>query len=471
MKKWKKITASLLCILCLFPALRVNAVEMGDAKKKFLFEDGDIVGFLGDSITHVEYTGISYQEFIYNYYITRYPKWSLEFRNLGTSSYMASDAVALYRGERKVWDAELKGITKAVVMFGMNEALHEVAPETYTKNMRELVKILTDMGLEAEDIILVAPTPYDQTRSSNYADENTLYETTDDFLSQYVPRLKALAAELGTRYVDLHTPMLLVTSIVQERIPDDTLTVTDNIHPNAMGNVIAGYFFLEQQGADNEVAFVRITEEGEARTEKAQVKRVKRKGDRYIRYKYQADSLPMAVSYEFHEATQYFDIIDEISQERLQVDGLKADGAYLLYINHAMVGKYRGEDLAKGINLTDCDLNPRQETAKEIEMLNQEWQRVSADYRAQVRKAAAHEISQEELDAAYEGWKGKTEALLGEMYEIARNGAETTYTVEIVSEDYHVWMDHELWQWAVAAAIFLIAVGGGIFLVRRKRKL
>ena len=36
-----------------------------------MFEDGDVVGFIGDSITQVEYTGISYQEFIYNYYITQ----------------------------------------------------------------------------------------------------------------------------------------------------------------------------------------------------------------------------------------------------------------------------------------------------------------------------------------------------------------------------------------------------------------
>jgi len=470
MKKWKSITAVLLCVLCLLPGTAAAAEETGDTGQEFLFEDGDVVGFIGDSITHVEYTGISYQEFIYNYYITRYPGWSLEFRNLGTSSYTAADAVALYREKKGIRDAELDGITKAVVMFGMNEALHMTSPEAYIKNIQELVKLLEERGLKPEDIILVAPTPYDQTRSSNYAEDGKLHETTDDLLGQYAPRLKSLASELGTHYVDLHTPMLWVTGIVQNKISDDTLTITDNVHPNAMGNVMAGFFFLKQQGADSQVASVRITAEGKAETREAVVKGLRRKGDRYIRYKYQADSLPMAVSYEFHEATQYMDVIDELSQELLQVDGLKAAVSYSVYINHFMIGEYTGEELGKGINLTDCDLNPRQAAAKEIEVLNQEWQRVSADYRAQVRKAAKGEITQEELDVSYESWRGGTEAIRDEMYEIARENAEKTYKVEIVSKDYHVWMGQEVWHWAAAAAAFLLAVAACVVLIYKRKK-
>ena len=100
-KKLKKV----LCLLCACSLLAAPGISTEANEKKtaeeslakywgersaepFLFEDGDVVGFIGDSITHVEYTGISYQEFIYNYYMTRYPQWELEFRNLGTASYM-----------------------------------------------------------------------------------------------------------------------------------------------------------------------------------------------------------------------------------------------------------------------------------------------------------------------------------------------------------------------------------------------
>jgi len=485
MKKWKNTAVALLSALCLLPGTDAAAADkelevenelereldsMIPCTEEFLFEDGDVVGFIGDSITHVEYTGVSYQEFIYNYYITRYPQWNLEFRNLGTSSYTAKDAVELYRKEKGIQDAEIDGITKAVVMFGMNEALAGTSAGKYVKNIRELVELLNERGLENEDIILVAPTPYDQTRSSNYTEDGKIRETTDDLLSEYVPELKALAEELGTHFVDLHTPMLWVTEIVQGVIPDDTLTITDNVHPNAMGNTLAGFFFLYQQGADKEVAAVHLTSDGNAETEKAAVKGLKRKGDRYIRFKYQADSLPMAVSYEFFQATQYFEIIDEISREYLQVDGLKSSVNYSVYMNHYMIGEYSGKELKEGINLTNCDLSPRQAAAKEIEVLNQQWQLVSAEYRAQVRKAAKHEISQEELDAAYREWQGETEAIRNEMYEIARENASKTYTVEIVSEDYHVWMGHEVWQWIAGAfAVLLAGCAGGCLIYRTKK--
>lgn len=484
MRKWKRCAALFLSLLFLLPILPVTAKEkktdvekelerMIPCTEEFMFEDGDIVGFIGDSITHVEYTGISYQEFIYNYYITRYPEWNLEFRNLGTASYKVSDALALYGDEKGIQDPAIEGITKAVVMFGMNEALEHVTVETYIRNMRKLVKVLNERGLENEDIILVAPTPYDQTRSSNYAEEGTLIETTDDIISQYVPELKKLSEELGTFYIDLHTPMLWVTEIVQSKIADDTLTVTDNVHPNAMGNTFAGFFFLYQQGAGKDVSGICITEEREIQTEHAVVQLQKVKGERYLRLKYKLESLPMAVSYEFHEATQYFEIIDEISQEELQVEGLNPEKTYTIYMNYLPVGTYTGEMLAEGVNLTDCDLNPQQEAAKKIEVLNQQWQAASADYRSVIRDATKKggTATQEDVNEAYKVWRSNTESLKEQMYAIARKHVGKTYTIEIVSEDYHIWMGQEVWRWAVeAAALAMLAGMCGYLVWRRKQK-
>lgn len=486
MKKWKRLAALFLCMLFLLPDTMVLAAEEKTKVQKeldeiipcteeFLFEDGDIVGFIGDSITHVEYTGISYEEFLYNYYITRYPDWDLEFRNLGTASYKASDAVALYGDEEGIWDPAIEGITKAVIMFGMNEGLENVPVNTYIQNMRRLVEVLNKRGLANEDIILVAPTPYDQTRSSNYAEDGGLIECTDNLIGEYVPKLKALAKELGTHYVDLHTPMLWVTEIVQNRIPDDTLTVTDNVHPNAMGNTIAGFFFLYQQGAENEVSSICITEDETAVVENARVKKLKRKGDRYIRFHYQAPCLPMAVSYEFHEATQYFSIIDEISWENLQAEGLDPEGSYTVHMDGLPVAEFTGEELGKGVNLTDLDLNPMQMAAKKIEVLNQQWQTLSSDYRSVVREATKKGtvLTQADVDAAYEAWSAGTDAVRREMYAIARENAGKTYCVEIVSEDYHVWMGQEIWYWGAEIAIAAAVAGLGGFLIwrgRRKRR-
>ena len=480
MKKWKKCLSALICAAVLFPADAVCAsgsddklerelVQVMPAKADCMFEDGDVVGFIGDSITQVDYTGISYQEFIYNYYITRHPDWKLEFRNLGTASYMASDAVRLYSESAVVTDRAIDGINKAVIMFGMNEALHDWSASSYIHSIDQLVKLLNKKGIDNDHIILVAPTPYDQTRSSNYREDGSKKHRDDDLLYEYAGELKILADELGTHYIDLHTPMLWVTDIVQQMIPDDTLTVTDNVHPNAMGNTLAGFFFLYQQGAGKEVASVKIGEDKSAEARNAEVTKLKRKGDRYVTFRYQPESLPMAVTYEFDQATQYFEVIDEISREDLQVKGLHPDITYRLYMNQILVGQYKGSELAEGINLTNLDLNPGQEAAKQMETLNQAWHTTSSEYRAVVRQAMKGQADQTAVDEAYEAWNGKALALIGQMYDIAEKSTEHARIVEVVSEDYHVWMGHEIWQW-IAGSIAAVAAAGGYLLWRKRRK-
>lgn len=486
MRKTFKRALCLLCAFSLLMAAGVQAEAKGEKeenfeqywgerpeKAPFLFEDGDVVGFIGDSITHVEYTGISYQEFIYNYYVTRYPDWELEFRNLGTASYMAADAVRLFGGSAHIYDRAMLGINKAVIMFGMNEALHEWSAERYIQSINQLVQLLNKNGIGNEDIILVAPTPYDQTRSSNYTEDGEQKEDTDDLLCEYTGELKILSEELGTHYIDLHTPMLWVTGIAQSRIPDDTLTVTDNVHPNAMGSTLAGFFFLYQQGAGKTVAKASIAEDGAVSTKRASVWKVKKKGERYLSFCYKTGSLPMAVSYEFNQATQYFEVIDAISEEKLTVEGLKPEMNYTVYMDHVPVTACKGTELAEGINLTNLDASPRQGAAKRIEVLNQRWQQVSADYRSVVRLAVKGENTQEDVDAAYQQWKLETRAIREEMYEICRTAAHKTHKVEIVSDGYHVFLGYELWIWAVAAVLCLGAAGTGVWTLkhyRRKRK-
>ena len=223
MKKWEIGILILVCMAFLFSPKEVLAVEEGSGvsegldelispREEFLFEDGDVVGFIGDSITHVEYTEVSYQEFLYNYYITRYPKWDLEFRNLGTGSFTAANVLELYGGEKDIYDAELDGITKAVIMLGMNEALTGVSAKEYIANIHALTELLQERGLQCEDIILVSSTPFDQTRTSNYQEGGQMDQHFDDLLSEYTSGLRILAEKLGTKYIDLHTQLLWATT-------------------------------------------------------------------------------------------------------------------------------------------------------------------------------------------------------------------------------------------------------------------
>lgn len=441
--------------------------------EEFLFEDGDIVGFIGDSITHVEYTEISYQEFLYNYYITRYPEWELEFRNLGIGSFTARDALELYSGEKGIYDAELEGITKAVIMLGMNEALTGVDAEEYIANIQALTELLREQGLEYEDMILVAPTPFDQTRTSNYPEEGQKNENIDDALSEYTSRLRILAKKLGTKYVDLHTPMLWATTLLQKENGDATLTIDDSVHPSGAGNVLAGFFFLNQQGAGEKVATVRISEDGQIVAENAQVKALKQSGNRYVRFSYRPYSLPVAVPVEVKTADQYFGMLDQISQEVFQIEGLNWDTKYTVYMNHVPIGEFTGAELGQGVNLASCDWNPGQVAAKDIEALNQEWHRISAKYRAVLRKSTKEEreATQEEVNTAYEKWEKKSRELREQMYDIARDSAIRTYKVEIISENAHVWMGQELEEWLIEITVVLAILAVCVVAWRHRKQL
>lgn len=486
MKKWRLYGLGLtfFCVCFLFFKGEILATESENTEEKrleelipigekFLFEDGDIVGFIGDSITHVEYTEISYQEFLYNYYITRYPKWKLEFRNLGTGSFMASDVLELYNGEKGIYDAELEGITKAVIMLGMNEALSGVSAEEYISNIQAVTELLRNRGLKYEDIILVAPTPFDQTRTSNYPEEGQMNAHFDDAVSEYTSRIRILAKKLGTKYIDLHTPMLWATTILQKDNGEATLTIDDSVHPSGAANVLAGYFFLRQQGAEEIVASVRISENGQIVTENAQVKSLKQSGDRYVRFSYQPHSLPVAVPLEVKTADQYFGMLDQISQEILQVESLNWDTTYTVCMNHVPVGEFTGAELGQGVNLASYDWNLGQVAAKDIETLNQKWHKVSAKYRAVLRKSTREKkgATQEDVNAAYAEWEEESRELREEMYDIARSSVDKAYVVEIISEDAHVWMGQELKEWVAEGITALLFLGVLVFVWRHRKQL
>ena len=80
-----------------------------------------------------------------------------------------------------------------------------------------------------------------------------------------------------------------------------------------------------------------------------------------------------------------------------------------------------------------------------------------------------HEATQEDVDEAYNQWVATTEAIRAQMFDIAENYTERTVIVEVVSEDYHVFMGREVWQWLVGAAAF-VAAAGTLVLWRKRRK-
>ena len=133
-----------------------------------LFQDGDRVCFVGNSITS---NGEFYHN-IYQYYVTRFPKNHIEFLNCGISGDVTSGIL-----KRLDFDILSHNPTHAVIMIGMNDVnrslyganistntdtinKRELAINSYKKNAEQIVKKLLDLGVI---VILQKPSIYDQT--------------------------------------------------------------------------------------------------------------------------------------------------------------------------------------------------------------------------------------------------------------------------------------------------------------------
>lgn len=404
--------------------------KAGSVEPLTFYEAGDVVGFIGDSITHVEYSSINYVEFLYNYYLSRFPNREVEFRNLGVSSYKASDILDIY--DR---DPAFRNLGKAVIMLGMNEALQGVPTETYITNMGRLVERLKEDGMKGEDILVLAPTPYDQTCSANFDANGNPYRMTDNALTEYTEQLAVKTQEWGVHYVDLHTPMLELTQEIQKESTDNTLTVWDCVHPNAMGQMVMAYHILKAQGADPTVSELLISQDGETESKKGEVTDFYR-GEKGLCWNWKPECLPMAMTFEFQEFDQLFDLVGELNLEILQIQGLEEDGSYRIAMDKEEVGVYSGAELAAGVNLAVPEANPQQMMMQFVELQNQKWHENSAQYRKIVRFATmaepTHTMAQ--MKEAYEDWKEEDIRLRNEMYDMVQDEARKTYHVTVTPE-------------------------------------
>jgi len=96
-----------IALLTLMSALLVQGSARGQ-----LFEDGETVCFLGDSITHVG----TYHSMVCAYYLTRFPDRTIRFVNAGVAGDTAGGALG-----RLKEDVISRKPTSVAVMFGMND--------------------------------------------------------------------------------------------------------------------------------------------------------------------------------------------------------------------------------------------------------------------------------------------------------------------------------------------------------------
>jgi len=332
-----------------------------------MFADGEVVCFLGDSITN----GGRYQRVIQDYYLTRFPGSTIRFVNAGRSGDTAGGS--LRRLKEDVIDIEP---TSVAVMFGMNDvgrgyyvadpdanlARKEASLEGYRKNMETLTARIRS-GAGEPTLFFMTPSPFDQTAVN---DRNNNQPGCNDGLGHCAQIVRELAAENHATLVEFHAPMTAFNLQQQREDPRYTIVGPDRVHPGSPGLLMMAWLFLKQQGAPSLVSRVAVDAASGrvSASENAEVTAVATQANG-VTFTVLAKALPFPVSRDAGTILDQLPIEEDLNQELLSVTGLAA-GMYLLKIDGTDVGHYSAADLSEGIRLGFNDATPQYKQAQEV---------------------------------------------------------------------------------------------------------
>lgn len=453
------------------------------------FQKGDVIGFWGDSITHAEYSEVNYTHVLYNYYVTHMPEEEIELRNLGVGGAQLRHGLELYEK-----DPMSKGLDKAVLEYGINDLkkyfyetpesyadgaeAREDNLEEYQGNLSAFLEKLQEDGVEKADVsIATLPIPYDaSTIGETGALKGPQYRTPEGF-ERMSETARKYAEQQGIGLIEFHKPLLELTESLGGEDPVGKLLCEDRMHLNTSGQIYLSYLFLEQQGVLKDVSKVEI-KEGRIHSEDAEVSHL-RQGEGYLYYDYRADRLPMGISEEYREADKDLNILDKLNREIIQVQGLKEDAVYDIYITGKQIGSYSGREFNEGVNIANLEGNPAQQWAAAIEGMNRGRRVAELAYRKKVQDftdCGSGAVTEAEILEAFEAWHKEDQAYRQDMYQLARQEIEITERIAIVQqgaaapEDAFAAPGKSYKRMAAAGFAAAAVMGGCLFCVWRRRR-
>lgn len=425
----------LACVVSLCAGMHVEAAEATESVKDAeceaaisLFEDGDVVGFIGDSITHAQYCSVNYVETLYQYYLSRFPEREVEFRNLGTAGFKACDVLNIYDQ-----DPAFGGINKAVIMLGTNEAILKTSTADYISNMEALIERLKLDGMEGADILVLSPPICDEM----YA--KSAYWAFEDRILQYLDALAQKTAEWGVNYLDIHTPLAELTAQVRKENPTFTITVKDAIHPSEIGQQLIAYYILKAQGADCDSTEIWVPGEGDAKEELEEYSDYFRT-EKGLYLPLDTEWLPIAETEKLKEFLDFYEPASSLYQKRLRVTGLPEECIYRVFVGEDMAGSYTGAELKDGINLAVLSAQQLNPDLSRLWELNGRWYREGRKYRAIWIDVMMQRVTytEEQIKSQYERWRTVDEALRAEMCALVQSAVAGERRIAIIEEGYSV---------------------------------
>ena len=363
--------------------LTLSSLFIGFAQSSSpFFKNGDVICFLGDSITH----GGQYHEFLQLFYATRYPNMKLSFHNCGISGDNAAGMI-----DRLEDDVLKHNPTHVFLMTGMNDVNRTLyfegtaSDKILKQRANALAACKQNTTLLAEKIvennvtpIFLTPSIYDQyskiERENNVGCNDALIECSD--------HIKAIANRDDATVVDLNAAM---KNIMEQELQKDslfTIVGKDRVHPEATGHFIMFQEIiavLEQSSVVSKIEIDFNSQHPIVTAKNCQVSEVQISNND-ISFQWLENSLPFPVE-KHNQALALVPFEQNFNQQTLQTHGI-GQGAYDLFIEDQFIETFSSEALAKGINLASNTKTPQYKQAQEIMRLCAEYRKTGYQLRA-----------------------------------------------------------------------------------------
>ena len=361
--------------------LFLSSLQAQDNQKPF-FKDGDVICFLGDSITH----GGQYHQFLQLFYATRYPAIKLSFHNCGISG---DNAIGMI--ERFEKDVLKHNPTHVFLMSGMNDVQRTLyfegtasdkilkqranALANYKRNTTLLAEKIIENGIIP---ILLTPSIYDQyskiERENNLGCNDALIECSND--------IKKLGDKYDALVIDLNTPM---RKLMERELKKDSLFTiigNDRVHPGTTGHFIIFNEIiskLEKPSLISKISIDISKNEPVHSLNNCNIEEFEI-SENTISFTVSEKSLPFPNNKQLSKALSLISFKHNFNRQMLFVEGLEKND-YKLFIGEDYINTFKSTELKEGVNLSNYPNTPQNKKAKELQLLSEEYRKVGFELR------------------------------------------------------------------------------------------
>ena len=340
-----------------------------------MLRDGELVVFLGDSITD----GNAYAGILADWYLTRFPERDIRFVNSGVPGDQAWLAARKDEMEDRVFSLNPSAV---VVMFGMNDCTRfdfgptptsaQIASRAkHLATFREATRRIATNILDRcgpVPLYLLSPHPWDDNSAIPQGKSNAEARHPDFYgkgagMGCYADAVREVAEQIpGATLVDVYSA---VSDYFRARRLENRAVAfsSDRTHPGGDTHLRMAIEILHAQNADGVVSDIALQGTNILKSVRAKVSEVKPLPGGGVAFTVLERSLPWVFSDAFAENATNDQAVAALDREILAFYGL-ADGDWTLFIDGEPVRTADAMDWESGVNLAFEPTTPQYRQAQ-----------------------------------------------------------------------------------------------------------